>query len=257
MNDLNKEVIDLRKKVHSLEENFLEEKAYKVDLWACEEIQNIKGKANSSLLEGTSAIDKRNTNICMFDTTGFEGLNSMKVLVIQHLKPLVIIRLKIQDKDFKLNFIIDSGEVVNMLHKDFIPTKYWRKTSHAITVVGNTLISLAYEVSKATLCFEHHCLDMKFFFLEIPVACILGTPFLAAVKPYGSTRTPKGKVASFITLPNIKIRKGNAKFIHGIKIAAPFCLYSTDLDGANCHDYPTERKENTGIEKLKIDHKDR
>ena len=69
MNDLNKEVIDLRKKVHSLEENLLEEKAYKVDLWACEEIQNIKGKANSSLLEGTSVVDKRNTNINMFDTT--------------------------------------------------------------------------------------------------------------------------------------------------------------------------------------------
>ena len=167
MNALNKEVIDLKKKVHSLEENLLEEKAYKVDLWACEEIQNIKGKANSSLLEGTSAIDKRNTNISMFDTTGFEGLNSMKVLAIQHKKPLVIIHLKIKDKVFKLKAIIDSRAYVNMLHKDFIPTKYWRKTSHAITGVGNTLISLGYEVPKATLCFEHHCLDIKFFLSKL------------------------------------------------------------------------------------------
>ena len=84
MNALNKEVIDLKKKVHSLEENLLEEKAYKVDLWACEEIQKLNGEENSSFLEGTSTVDQRNTNIIMFDTMGFEGLNSMKVLAIQY-----------------------------------------------------------------------------------------------------------------------------------------------------------------------------
>ena len=109
-----------------------------------------------------------------------------------------------------------------MLNKYFITTKYWRKTSHAITGVGNTLISLGYEVLKATLCFEHHCLDMKFFLSEIPVACILGTPFLAFVEPYGSARTPEGKAAYFITLPKIKIQQGNAKYVHGIKIVLPF-----------------------------------
>ena len=205
MNSLKQEVIDLRKKVHCLKENFLEEKAYKVDLWAREEIQKLKGEGNSSFLEGTSTVDQRNTNIIMFDTMGFEGLNSMKVLAIQHQKPLVTIHLKVQDRVFKLKSIIELGADVNMLHKDFIPTKYWRKTSHAITGVGNTLISLGYEVPKTTLCFEHHCLDMKFFLSEIPVACILGTPFLVAIEPYDSTRTPEGKHAYFITLPNIKI----------------------------------------------------
>ena len=78
MNSLKKEVIDLRQKVHGLEENFLEENAYKFDLWACEEIQKIKGKENSSLSEGTSVGDQRNTNISKFDTTRFEGINYMK-----------------------------------------------------------------------------------------------------------------------------------------------------------------------------------
>ena len=154
----------------------------------------------------------------------------MKVLAIQYKKPLVIIHLKIKDKVFKLKAIIDSRAYVNMLHKDFgnmlhkdfIPTKYRRKTSHAITGVGNTLISLGYEVPKATVCFEHHCLDIKFFLSEISVACILGTPFLVAVKPYDSARTPEGKSAYFITLRNIKIWQGNAKVVHGIKIVLPF-----------------------------------
>ena len=109
--------------------------------------------------------------------------------------------------------MIDSGADVNMLYKDLISTKYWRKTSHVITGVGNTQISFGYEIPKATLCFEQHCLDMKFFLSDIPVACILGTPFLAAVEPYGSARTLERKDAFFITLPNIKIRQGSAKAI--------------------------------------------
>ena len=137
----------------------------------------------------------------------------MKVLAIEHHKPLVLIHLKIQDRVFKLKAMIDSSADVNMLYKDLILAKYWRKTSHTIIGVGNTQVSLGYEIPKATLCFEQHCLDMKFFLSEIPVACILGTPFLAVVEPYGSARTSEGKVAFFITLPNIEIRQGSTKAI--------------------------------------------
>ena len=71
-------------------------------------------------------------------------------------------------------------------------------------------------------CALRHCLDMKFFLSDILVACILGTPFLAAVEPYGSVRTPERKVAFFITLPNIKIRQGSAKAIWATKVFLAF-----------------------------------
>ena len=51
----------------------------------------------------------------------------MKVLAIEHKKPLVPIHLKIQDRIFKLKAMIDSGADVNMLYKDLISAKYWRK----------------------------------------------------------------------------------------------------------------------------------
>ena len=75
----------------------------------------------------------------------------MNVLAIEHQKPLVLIHLKIQDRIFKLKAMIDFGADVNMLYEDLIPAKYWRKTSHVITGVGNTQISLGYEIPKATL----------------------------------------------------------------------------------------------------------
>ena len=63
----------------------------------------------------------------MYGEEILEELNDMRVLTIQHQKHLVLINLKIQGQMFKLKAIIDSGADVNMLHKDTMPTKYWRK----------------------------------------------------------------------------------------------------------------------------------
>ena len=47
LNNLKREVYDLKHKVQGLESQFLEENAYKVDLWARDEIQKLKRGAPS------------------------------------------------------------------------------------------------------------------------------------------------------------------------------------------------------------------
>jgi hypothetical protein len=68
--------------------------------------------------------------------------------------------------------------------------------------LGNQPTQLLYEIPKATLCFQHHCLSLKFLLTEIPVACILGTPFFVVVEPQGSTRLPNKSPGYFISIPS-------------------------------------------------------
>jgi hypothetical protein len=44
---------------------------------------------------------------------------------------------------------------------------------------------------------------MKFLLADLPVDCVLGTPFLAVVKPHGSTRTSLGHPAYYLTIPSL------------------------------------------------------
>ena len=60
-----------------------------------------------------------------------------------------------------------------------------------------------FEIPKGILLFDEYALGMKFLLSELPVDCILGTPFLSAVEPHGSYQSPKGKLGYFITLPSI------------------------------------------------------
>jgi len=81
-----------------------------------------------------------------------------------------------------------------------IPVAYWNKTDLNIAGLGNVLTNISYFIPKARLCFNSYCLDLKFFIADIPIACILGTPFFAAVSPHGSTQISPEQSRYFITL---------------------------------------------------------
>jgi hypothetical protein len=49
--------------------------------------------------------------------------------------------------------------------------------------LGNIPNEISFQIPEVVLCFESYCLTMKFLLADIPIACILGTPFLAAVSP--------------------------------------------------------------------------
>ena len=61
--------------------------------------------------------------------------------------------------------------------------------------------TLKYEVPKAAICFDQHCIKLKFAVANIPVDCILGNVFLAAVEPHGSVRLKGNRAGYFITIP--------------------------------------------------------
>jgi len=105
------------------------------------------------------------------------------------------------------------------LHKDIIPSIYWNKTNHSVIGLGNKSIQMNYEIPKATMCFRDYCLGLKFVFLEIPIACILGTPFLETIELHGSERTPEGKQDNFITNPSIQQSR---KVVKKTKVIMPF-----------------------------------
>ena len=60
-----------------------------------------------------------------------------------------------------------------------------------------------FEIPKGILLFDEYALGMKFLLSELPVDCILGTHFLSALEPHGSSQTPSGDPRYFITLPSI------------------------------------------------------
>lgn len=74
-----------------------------------------------------------------------------------------------------------------MPNKHVIPVSIWEKTQVAVTGLGNIINNISFQIHESTVCFDKFCLKMKFLIAEIPIACILGTPFLAAVSPHGST----------------------------------------------------------------------
>lgn len=107
---------------------------------------------------------------------------------IKHQSYLVLSIVKIQDLHFKLKTLLDTDSDLNLLNKNVISVSLWEKTDLTVTGLGNILNNISFYIPHATVCFEHFCLNVKFFLAEIPVACILGTPFLAVVSPHGSTQ---------------------------------------------------------------------
>ena len=64
---------------------------------------------------------------------------------------------------------------------------------------------LEFEVSKAAVCFDSRCVKLSFSVADIPVDCILGNVFLAAVEPHGSFRFPDNSAGYFITISGQRI----------------------------------------------------
>jgi len=111
-----------------------------------------------------------------------------------------LIELKIQDLHFKLKTLIDTGSDLNMLNKHVIPVSLWEKTQAMVVGLGNIPNDISFQVLEAVLCFQDFYLKMKFLLADIPVACIIDTPFLAAVSPHGSTMLTPEKPGYFITI---------------------------------------------------------
>lgn len=124
------------------------------------------------------------------DTTS--GFQEMKILAIEYQQHPVQINVCIQGQMFKLTALIDFGANVNILNKKVIPTKYWMTTERKVIGLGSK--TLKYEIRKASICFDNHCITLKFAVADIPVDCILGNIFLATVEPHGSFRKKRIKV---------------------------------------------------------------
>ena len=108
----------------------------------------------------------------------------------------------IKEKRFRPKTLLDTGSDLNILNKEIIPIQFWHKTQQSAIGLGNQPTQLLYEIPEATLCFQHYCLSLKFLLIEIPVACILGTPFFVVVEPHGSARLPNKSPGYFISIPS-------------------------------------------------------
>jgi len=130
------------------------------------------------------------------------GFQEMRILAIPYQQHHVKVNICIKGEMFELTEILDLEANVNILNKKVIPEKYW--VSAKINVVGLGNKMLKYEVPKASIYFEHHCINLKFAIADIPVDCILGNIFLATVEPHGSTRLKENKDGYFISIPTSK-----------------------------------------------------
>jgi hypothetical protein len=125
----------------------------------------------------------------------------------KHQQYHILLKLKIQDLHFKLKTLIDTGSDLNLLNKTVIPVAYWEKTDLKVSGLGNIPTTISYCIPKTIIQFNSHALIAKFYLAEIPVACILGTPFLSMVSPHGSTTISTGQAGYFITLPQKQVLK--------------------------------------------------
>jgi hypothetical protein len=71
--------------------------------------------------------------------------------------------------------LIDTGSDLNLLNKHVIPVSLWEKTDLTVTGLGNVLNTISFYIPEATYVFK--VLLKKILLAEIPVACVLGTPF--------------------------------------------------------------------------------
>lgn len=100
--------------------------------------------------------------------------------------------------------LIDTRSDLNLLHKEIILVSLWQKTQVIAVGLGNIPNEISFQIPEAILCFQDYCLKLKFFLADIPIACILGTPFLANVSPHGCTMVTKDNPGYFISIPSQK-----------------------------------------------------
>jgi hypothetical protein len=194
---LRKEVTYLKEKFRKLEEEF--EDSDKVDSWARQEIKDIRNQLDSRppTLEDAPIEQRPKTSAQL------QGLSAMKILPIRFQKYQVKIKLEINSEIFCLNALLDTRSDMNLVHKDLIPHKYWFPSSYSAIGLVNVSTNMDFEIPKGILLFDEYALGMKFLLSELPVDCILGTPFLSVIEPHGSSQTSSGDLGYFITLPSI------------------------------------------------------
>jgi hypothetical protein len=159
------------------------------------------------------------------------NIEQEQILQVEHKKYHVLIELKIQGIPFKLKALIDTGSDLNMLHKDIILVSLWKKAQALVVGLGNIPNKISFQIPEVVLCFQDYCLKLKFLLADIPIACILGTPFLAAVSPHGSTMVTKDRPGYFISVPSLKGK---------VVIKLPFVSTPQDFRyGANLVHLPT------------------
>lgn len=187
----------MKEKLRKLEEE--SEDSYKVDSWVRQEIRDIRIQLDSipPPLEDVP-IEERPKSAAQL-----QGLSAMKILPIRFQKYQVKINLEINSEIFCLNALLDTGSDMNLFHKDLIPHKYWLPSSYSAIGLGNVSTNMDFEIPKGILLFDEYALGMKFLLSELPVDCILGTPFLSVIEPHGSSQTSSEDPGYFITLPSI------------------------------------------------------
>lgn len=114
------------------------------------------------------------------------GFQEMRILAISYQQHHVRVNICIKGEMFALTALLDSSADVNILNKKVIPAKYSIYVTRKVVGLGKK--TLNYEVPKASICFDNHCINLKFAVAEITINCILGNIFLAVVEPHGSTR---------------------------------------------------------------------
>lgn len=127
------------------------------------------------------------------------GFQDMRLFTITYQQHHVKVKICIQGQIFFMTALLDSGADINILNIRNIPAEYWVSAEREVVGLGNK--KLKYEIPRASLCFDTHCVYMKFAIADIPVDCILGNVFLAAVEPHGSARIKGSKAGYFISVP--------------------------------------------------------
>ena len=79
---------------------------------------------------------------------------------------------------------------MNLVNKSLIPAKYWIPSNYSAIGLGNVNTNMYYEIPKAIFLFDEYALGMKYLLTDLPVHCILGTPFLSIVEPHGYYQSP-------------------------------------------------------------------
>lgn len=80
--------------------------------------------------------------------------------MLKHQQYHILIHLRIQDLNFRLKTLLDTGSDLNLLNKHVIPVAYWEKTNLIVSGLGNILTKISYCIPKSTLCFNSYCLDL-------------------------------------------------------------------------------------------------
>jgi hypothetical protein len=88
--------------------------------------------------------------------------HDQQILSIEHQKFHVLLDIMIKGKQFRLKTLLDTGYDLNLLNKEIILVQFWQKTHQSAIGLGNQPTQLLYEIPKETLCFQHHCLSLKF-----------------------------------------------------------------------------------------------